>query len=157
MAEMPGHFIGTLHLLHCWFLLVAVVTTNDGKFQREVPGWEDSLLVTSFLVFTSSAFGMNLLVRHLQKSKREWMAGSIGGRLDYKHPLDSKFTSTARVVVISIFMSYYISVSLHIAMSQGMLCIFDIVDGIIIRKNTCHLVNFAKTSFPNKGVMCQQC
>ena len=76
---------------------------------------------------------MNLLVRHLEKSKRGWTARSIGGRLDHKHPTDSKFTSTARVSVISIFISYVMSyyMSLHIGMSQGMHCIFEIVDGII--------------------------
>ena len=76
---------------------------------------------------------MNLLVRHLEKSKSGWTARSTGGRLDHKHPTDSKFTRTARVFVISIFMiSYVILYIFRIGMSQGMHCIFDIVDGVII-------------------------
>mgnify|MGYP002803624034 CR=1 FL=1 len=79
-----------------------------------VPGWEDSLLVTSFLVFTSSAFGMNLLVILIATLCNLWGPGKALRGADQAHlhqaieVLEQAQKEAMRFFVIGLF-CYFIS------------------------------------------------
>lgn len=79
-----------------------------------VPGWEDSLLVTSFLVFTSCAFGTNLLVILIATLCNLWGPGKALRGADQAHlhqaieVLEQAQKEAMRFFVIGLF-CYFIS------------------------------------------------
>eukprot|EP00435_Cladocopium_sp_Y103_P036374 s1017_g9.t1 len=79
-----------------------------------VPGWEDSFLVTSFLVFTSCAFGMNLLVILIATLCNLWGPGKALRGADQAHlhqaieVLEQAQKEAMRFFVIGLF-CYFIS------------------------------------------------
>ncbi|CAK8988093.1 Uncharacterized protein SCF082_LOCUS1245 [Durusdinium trenchii] len=79
-----------------------------------VPGWEDSLLVMAFLIFTSSAFGMNLLVILIATLCNLWGPGKALRGADQAHlhqaidVLEQAQKEAMRFFVIGLF-CYFIS------------------------------------------------
>ncbi|CAK9099023.1 unnamed protein product [Durusdinium trenchii] len=83
-------------------------------FFGKVPGWEDSLLVMAFLIFTSSAFGMNLLVILIATLCNLWGPGKALRGADQAHlhqaidVLEQAQKEAMRFFVIGLF-CYFIS------------------------------------------------